>query len=157
MKFHTLPPIIFIAMCEAVGIIGSFATASSVTTWYSMLTKPFLNPPSWVFGPVWTMLYALMGIAAYMVWKKGIERSDVRRALTVFVIQLLLNALWSPLFFGARNLTAAFVDIVLMWIAIIATIIVFKKISKPAAWLLLPYILWVSFAAYLNYALLVLN
>ena len=146
-----------IVISEAAGIIGSLFTASAIPGWYASLIKPQLAPPNWVFGPVWTTLYALMGIAAFLVWKRGLERREVKTALAIFVGQLALNTLWSIIFFGLKNPGAAFIEIILLWLAILATIIAFAKISKPAAWLLVPYLLWVSFAGYLNYAIWALN
>ena len=146
-----------IAISGLAGIIGSIFTVSAITGWYATLTKPNLNPPSWVFGPVWTTLYALMGIAAFLVWNKGLGRKDVRTALAVFGLQLVLNASWSIVFFGLQSPGWALVSIVTMWLAIVWTTILFYRISKPAMWLLVPYILWVSFAAYLNYSIYVLN
>lgn len=149
--------IIAIVVSELAGVIGSVFTISAIPTWYVGLVKPALNPPSWVFGPVWTMLYALMGIAAFLIWKNGWERKDVRVALGVFGIQLFLNAIWSIIFFGLQNLGWALVDIVLLWLAIVWTMVVFSKISKPVTYLLVPYLLWVSFALYLNYSIWMLN
>jgi benzodiazapine receptor len=146
-----------IIICELAGIIGSFFTFSAIPTWYVTLAKPALNPPSWVFGPVWTTLYALMGISAFLVWKKGLDRQDVRKALYVFGFQLVLNSLWSIVFFGLHSPAWALVNIIAMWLAIIWTMILFYKISKPAMYLLVPYILWVSFATYLNYSIWMLN
>lgn len=154
---NTLKLIISIVAAELAGIIGSVFTAPSIPGWYSGLVKPTLNPPAWVFGPVWTTLFALMGIAAFLVWKKGLERKDVRTALTIFIGQLVLNTLWSIIFFGLQSPSGAFIDLVILWLAILTTIIVFARISRPAAWLLLPYILWVSFAGYLNYSIWQLN
>lgn len=148
---------IAIAISELAGIIGSVFTASSIASWYSGIMKPSINPPAWVFGPVWTTLYALMGIAAFLVWKKGLERGDVKIALGIFAGQLVLNTLWSVIFFGLHSPGGALVEIAFLWLAILATIIAFAKVSKPAAWLLAPYILWVSFAMYLNYAIWALN
>lgn len=142
---------------EAAGIIGSVFTASSIPTWYATIVRPEFSPPNWIFGPVWTTLYALMGIAAFLVWRKGLDRKEVKVALGIFLLQLVLNSLWSIIFFGLQNPGAAFIEIIFLWLAIVATIIAFAKISKPAAWLLAPYILWVSFAAYLNYAIWALN
>lgn len=146
-----------IIVCECAGIVGSIFTFSAIPTWYAALTKPTLNPPSWVFGPVWTTLYALMGIALFLIWQKGPNRKDVRKALTVFGLQLALNALWSIVFFGLHSPGWAFLNIVLMWLSIVWTMVLFYKISKPALYLLLPYLLWVSFAAYLNYSIWILN
>ena len=158
-----MKPISFLKLAIAVvisglaGGIGSFFTISAIPTWYATLAKPALNPPSWIFGPVWTTLYLLMGIAAFLVWNKGWDRKDVRKALSVFLLQLVLNAAWSVIFFGLHSPLWAFVDIIAMWLAIVWTMALFYKISKPAMWLLLPYILWVSFAANLNYSILMLN
>lgn len=146
-----------ILVSELAGIIGSIFTVSAIPTWYMTLAKPALNPPSSVFGPVWITLYVFIGIAAFLVWKKGLDRKDVRKALAVFGVQLVLNTLWSIIFFGLRSPFWAFIEIMLMWLAIIWTMILFYRISKPATWLLVPYILWVSFAAYLNYSIWVLN
>lgn len=146
-----------IAICELAGIIGSFFTAPSVATWFQTLTKPALNPPAWVFGPVWTTLYALMGVAAFLVWRSGATRARVKVALGIFAVQLILNTLWSIIFFGLHSPGGALINIAALWLAIVVTIIAFAKISRPAAWLLAPYIAWVSFATYLNYAIWVLN
>ena len=149
--------IIAIVVCELAGGIGSLVTISAIPTWYAALAKPALNPPSWIFGPVWTTLYLLMGIAAFLVWKQGWDRRDVRKALAVFGLQLVLNAVWSIIFFGLHSPLWALVDLVAMWLAIVWTMTLFYRISKPAMWLLLPYVLWVSFAAYLNYSIWILN
>ncbi|MCR4311966.1 MAG: tryptophan-rich sensory protein [Candidatus Uhrbacteria bacterium] len=142
---------------QMAGIIGSVFTVSSVTTWYAELERPAFNPPGWVFGPVWTMLYVLMGIAAYLVWQRGTKRRDVRIALGLFVGQLVLNASWSIVFFGLHSPGGAFANIVLLWVAIVATMVAFARISRAAVWLLVPYIIWVSFAMYLNFAIWQLN
>lgn len=149
--------VIAIGVSELAGIIGSVFTAPAIQGWYASLVRPEFSPPNWVFGPVWTTLYALMGIAAFLIWKKGLERRDVKIALGIFLVQLALNALWSIIFFGLRSPGGAFIEIIFLWLAIVAAIIAFLKISKAAAWLLAPYILWVSFAAYLNYAIYSLN
>lgn len=155
-----------VVICECAGLLGSLFTIPSIPGWYATLMKPALAPPNWVFGPVWTTLYALMGIAAFLVWRRGgfghathnpATRAAARTALTVFAIQLALNVAWSLIFFGLRSPAGAFVDIALLWFLIIFTIITFYKISRPAAYLLLPYLLWVGFAAYLNFAIWVLN
>ena len=127
------------------GFAGSFFTSSA---WYQALDKPFFSPPSWVFGPVWTSLYILMGISFYLIWTSG---RSIGVPSAVFLVQLGLNAVWSPLFFGLRNPLLAFIDLALLWIAIIATIILFYRIDRRAAYLLIPYILWVSFAGLLNW------
>ena len=149
--------LVFILLCELAGIVGSFFTRPSIPGWYAGLVKPLFNPPNWIFGPVWTTLYVLMGLAAYLVYEKGLRRNDVRKALAVFGGQLVLNALWSIVFFGAHQILGAAVLIVVLWAMILATILLFSRISKAAAYLLIPYILWVSFATVLNISLYVLN
>lgn len=149
--------IIALAICQAAGIIGSLFTRPAIGEWYAGLTKPALNPPSWVFAPVWTILFVLMGLAAFLVWKRGLEQKEVKIALGIFIVQLVLNTLWSVIFFGFKDPGLAFIEIIILWLAILATIIFFGKISKAAAWLLAPYLLWVSFAAGLNYYLWILN
>ncbi len=154
MKTNSLLKLIVaIIISELAGVIGSLFTVSSIPTWYTALTKPALTPPAWVFAPVWTILFALMGIAAFLVWDKGLERKDVKAALAVFAVQLVLNALWSIIFFGLHKPGVAFGEIIFLWLAILATIIVFAGISRPAAWLLAPYIVWVGFAVYLNFSI----
>ncbi|KKU13858.1 MAG: Integral membrane protein [Parcubacteria group bacterium GW2011_GWC2_45_7] len=158
MRINNFLKLIFaITVSELAGIIGSVFTVSAIQNWYASLVKPVLNPPAWVFGPVWTTLYLLMGIAVFLVWRYGLNRKDVKIALFIFGVQLILNALWSIIFFGLHSPLWAFVNIILLWLTILWTIIVFFKISRPAAYLFLPYILWVSFAMYLNYAIWILN
>src|SRR3989344_3909374 len=146
-----------ILISQAAGVIGSVFTITSIPAWYAALNKPFFTPPSWVFGPVWITLYTLMGIAAYLVWENGIEKKEVKEAIGVFGLQLGLNALWPIVFFGLHELLLGFVVIVLLWLAILLTIIKFDRVSRNAALLLLPYIAWVSIAAALNLAIVVLN
>jgi translocator protein len=154
---NTFKLIIAIVISELAGVIGSVFTAPSIAGWYAGIVKPVFNPPSWVFGPVWTTLFALMGISAFLIWKKDLNRRDVKIALGIFIAQLALNTLWSIIFFGLHSPGGAFIEIIFLWLAILATIIAFAKISKPAAWLLVPYILWVSFAGFLNYSIWALN
>ena len=149
--------IVAIVVCELAGIIGSLFTTPSIPGWYAGLVKPSFNPPAWVFAPVWTTLYAMMGLAAWLIYEKGLKRPEVKKALTVFAVQLVLNTLWSIVFFGAHQLLGAVIVIVLLWAMILWTILLFRKISKAAAWLLVPYILWVSFASVLNVTIWVLN
>lgn len=146
-----------ILICEAAGSIGALFTAPAITGWYKEIIKPSFNPPAWVFGPVWTTLFAMMGIAIFLVYEKGFTRKDVKTAIALFVGQFALNVLWSLFFFGLHNPTLAFVDIVFLWLAILATIISFSKISPPASKLLIPYLLWVTFAALLNLSIVILN
>ncbi len=149
--------VLSIGVCFLAAGIGSVFTASAIDTWYTTLQKPFFNPPNWVFGPVWTLLYLLMGISLYLVWITNIGREKKQQAITFFFIQLALNVLWSILFFGLKSPSAAFVGIVLLWLAIFLTIKNFLKISRVAGWLLVPYIAWVSFASVLNLSIIILN
>jgi tryptophan-rich sensory protein len=149
--------VVSIVLCLATGIIGAVFTASSVENWYILLQKPAFSPPSWVFSPVWTILYILMGISLYIVWDKGLQYPRVKNGMIIFGIQLFLNLLWSLLFFGLRSPYYALIEIILLWFAILLTILQFRKISRTASYLLIPYILWVSFATVLNYYIWVLN
>lgn len=143
--------------CGLVGILGTPFTISAIPTWYAALNKPFFSPPNWIFGPVWTVLYLLMGVSVFMIWSKGLGKKGVKKALSYFLIQLLLNFIWSILFFGLHSPVLALIDIILLWVTILFTIIHFAKILKPAAYLLIPYIFWVSFAALLNLSIVILN
>ena len=142
---------------ELIGNIGSLATFQQITTWYLGLAKPAFNPPNWIFGPVWTILFALMGISLYLVWSSGANKKQLKPAITIFAIQLVLNVLWSFVFFGWHQPGWAFLEIVILWVAIVLTMSQFAKISKPAAWLLAPYLAWVSFATVLTAAVWQLN
>lgn len=149
--------IIAIGVSELAGVIGSIFTTPSISGWYANLVRPEFAPPNWIFAPVWTILFVLMGVAAFLVWKRGLDDKKVKIALGIFVGQLALNTLWSIIFFGLHSPAGAFLEIIFLWFAILVTIIFFAKISRAAAWLLAPYILWVSFAAYLNYSIWILN
>lgn len=149
--------IVALAVSQVAGIIGAFFTTPVIPAWYASLEKSTLNPPSWLFAPVWTTLFLLMGVAAFLVWQKGLAKKEVKVALAAFGAQLALNTLWSIIFFGMRSPGAALVEIVFLWVAIAATMVLFYKISKPAGLLFLPYIAWVSFAAFLNYSIWTLN
>ena len=135
---------------------ASFGALFMPGEWYAQLRKPSWNPPPWIFGPVWTALYTMMGIAAWLVWRRGGFKAQ-RKPLILFGVQLLLNAAWTPLFFGLQWPGVAFLEIVLLWLAILAALIAFRPVSRPAAVLLLPYLAWVSFAAVLNFTLWRLN
>lgn len=141
-----------VAICFAAAALGSMFTSSSVGGWYRTLAKPSWNPPDWVFGPVWSALYLMMAVSLWLAWRAR-EREGAKRALASFAVQLALNVAWSALFFGLKAPGWAFVEILLLWAAIGATIALFRRISRAAAWLLVPYFLWVSFAACLNFAL----
>lgn len=147
----------FVAVSLAAGAIGSLATAQAIPTWYPTLAKPAWNPPSWVFGPVWTTLYVLMGAAAWLVWQRSRGLREVRVPMALFALQLVLNAAWSLIFFGLHALGAAFVEILLLWLAILATLLSFWRVRPLAGALLLPYLGWVSFASGLTYAVWRLN
>ncbi|MFA6446768.1 MAG: TspO/MBR family protein [Patescibacteria group bacterium] len=153
---HILALVIWLIIPQLFALIGAYFTTPAISGWYATLIKSPLNPPSWVFAPVWTVLFLLMGIAAFLVWKKGDHRKVIL-ALTIFGLQLVLNTLWSIIFFGMHSPGAALVEIVILWIAILATVITFYRVSKPASYLLLPYLLWVSFAAVLNFSIWNLN
>lgn len=145
-----------IGACLAVGAVGGLLTSSSVETWFPTLAKPAWNPPSWVFGPVWTVLYVLMGVALWLVWRQvGLSRA--RRANVLFASQLALNLGWSLLFFGLRSPTLALAEIVCLLVVIVLTTVEFRRHSRAAALLMAPYILWVSFASTLNAGIVYLN
>lgn len=152
-KGDVLKLIFAVVSCELAGFIGSIFTTPAIPTWYAGLVKPALTPPSWIFAPVWTALFAMMGVAVFLIWKKGLDKKGVKIALIIFDIQLVLNVFWSVIFFGLKSPGWAFVEIIFLWLAIVAVIIAFAKISRPTAWLLVPYIIWVSFAGYLNYSI----
>lgn len=147
-----------VVTCLAIGYFSSTVTKAAILDWYPTLVKPSFNPPNWVFAPVWSLLYVMMGVAAGLVWDK-IEwnRPIVKKALTLFAIQLALNALWSYLFFGLHNPFLAVIEIVLLWLMIYETYLQFAKINKIAGYLLLPYLAWVSFATVLNISIWWLN
>ena len=143
--------------CELVGIAATPFTIAAIPTWYQTLQKPSFSPPNWIFGPAWTILYFLMGVAAYLVWIKGLEKKAVKNVLSFFIAQLVFNFLWSILFFGLHSKVLGLIDILILWTLILITIIKFYKISKLASYLLIPYILWVSFATILNLSIVLLN
>lgn len=157
-KLNEIPRLIVsILIPLVIGSVGSIVTISQIPTWYSALSKPSWAPPNWLFGPVWTTLYILMGIALFLVWREGLNRSDVRFAILIFAVQLVLNLLWSIVFFTYHSLFGSFIVIMILWIAILANIIAFSIISRTAGLLLVPYIVWVSIASYLNYSVYLLN
>ncbi len=151
-----------VAICLAAGFIGSLFTVESISTWYSTLDKPFFNPPNWVFGPVWTLLYILMGWALYQVWRASATTPKPPKTITLtgyywFAVQLILNTLWSIVFFGWKNPLLALAVILFLWFSIGMTVSAFFRIRKEAAYALLPYWAWVSFASLLNMSIVILN
>jgi benzodiazapine receptor len=156
-KNRVIKLFVAIAVCQMAGFVGSIFTSPSITTWYASIEKPAFTPPNWLFAPVWILLFTLMGIALYLVWEKGFEKEEVRGGLSIFSIQLVGNMGWSMLFFGIQSIFYAFLEIVILWVAILITIHRFWNIDRRAAYLLVPYILWVSLAAVLNFYIWVLN
>ena len=146
-----------IIICQFAGLIGSIFTRPSVPTWYKALEKPSFTPPNWLFAPIWTALFVLMGVSAFLVWRDRSGGQRSRMALTIFAIQLVLNMLWSIAFFGFRSPLAGLIVILVLWIAILSTILNFLKVSEVAGILLIPYILWVTFATVLNASILAMN
>lgn len=180
MKNKVIKFVISILICEGAGIIGSFFTTPAIPAWYAGLQKPFFSPPNWLFAPVWIILFFLMGVSLYLVWAKNwkvqiSENNSAKKAwnpvseklwsgvwkeenaVAIFVLQLVLNILWSVIFFGLKLPSIAFAEILMLWFAILYAIVNFYRISKLAAYLLLPYIIWVTFAAILNFSILALN
>jgi translocator protein len=146
-----------ILLCIIVGSLGSLVTANGPGSWYSTLQKPFFTPPNWLFAPMWITLFVLMGIALCLVWESGTERREVQLALGIFGVQFLLNVIWSFLFFGLESPLLGLIEITLLWVMIAATIWAFYQVKKSAAYLLLPYLAWVTIAAALNGAIYFMN
>lgn len=146
---------LFFLACFLAAGLGLLFTMGSLGSWYADLAKPSWNPPGWVFGPVWTMLYAMMAVAGWLVWRRGGATSQL--ALRWFAVQLVLNVSWSAVFFGLQLPGLAFVEILMLWVAIAATLVTSWKVSRAAGILLAPYLLWVSFATILNFAIWRLN
>ncbi|MFD2891964.1 TspO/MBR family protein [Flavobacterium chuncheonense] len=147
-----------VAICLAIGYLSSLVTQSSITTWYPTIEKPIFNPPNWVFAPVWTLLFIMMGVSGGIIWNKlESNKTAVKKALFFFTAQLLLNALWSYLFFGLNNILLALIEIILLWLIIYETYILFKQLDKTAGRLLIPYLAWVGFATILTGSIYFLN
>ena len=146
-----------ILVCFLPGTIGSWFTYPAIAGWYAYVNKPFFNPPNWIFGPVWSLLYLLMGISLFLVWQSKGKKKVLQEAYKLFFLQLGLNTLWSLIFFGLKNPTFAFLEVLLLWASIYATMRIFLKINRTAGLLLVPYLLWVSFATCLNLAIVLLN
>jgi tryptophan-rich sensory protein len=157
MKFKPVAFIINIALTLSIGALASWATASSVKIWYPTINKPSFNPPDWLFRPVWTTLYILIGIAAYLVWLKKDSIVHFPRTVAIYLIQLILNLAWSFLFFYLHEIGLALAEISLLLLSIIINAVIFYKIDRWAGLLFIPYIIWVSFATFLNYNLFILN
>ena len=149
--------LIAIAICEFAGAIGAIFTAPSIPIWYEGLVKPSLTPPGWVFAPVWTILFALMGVSLWLITEKADQMKTRRLAHQVFVFQLALNVAWSFIFFGLHSVGAAAIELISLWLVVFAVMLVFARISRRAVWLLVPYLAWITFAFYLNMGLWVLN
>lgn len=147
----------WVILCEFVGVLGSFFTFSQIPTWYLHLNKPFFSPPNYLFGPAWTTLYALMGISIFLVLEGKLKAGQKQYLPAIFSLQLFLNFLWSVIFFGMHQPLVAFIEILFLWASILLLVIRFYKFSKPASYLLIPYLLWVSFAAILNLSVAILN
>lgn len=154
---NILKLIISIVICQLAGLIGTIFTVDSIPGWYAGLNKPALNPPNWLFGPVWIILYLMMGISMFIVWKEDLKNKEIKSAFIIFILQLIFNAAWSVVFFGMQSPAGGLVVIVILWILILITILRFMKISRVAGILLIPYLLWVSFATYLNFSIYRLN
>ncbi len=148
--------VLFVLVCLGVGGLGAVATTPEIDGWYRTVVKPDWNPPNWVFGPVWTTLFVLMGISAWLVWKPA-GFKEASTPLSLFAVQLILNVAWSWIFFGMHQIGWAVAEIVILWLAILATTVAFFRQSKPAGWLLVPYLGWVTFASVLNFTIWRLN
>ncbi|MDD5111239.1 MAG: tryptophan-rich sensory protein [Candidatus Altiarchaeota archaeon] len=149
--------VLCVLLCQAAGVIGSFFTTPSIPTWYAGLNKPFFSPPSYVFAPVWITLYFMMGLSLSFVWLRVDKDKNAKKAIAIFLPQLILNIIWSIAFFGLKSPAAGFATIAILWISIAWTIRAFSKVSVTSAVLLMPYIIWVTFAAMLNLAIWLLN
>ena len=146
-----------IGICLAAGAIGAVFTAGSITTWYAELVKPPFTPPDWIFAPVWTTLYVLMGLSVFLVWLEGFENNEVKAGLGLFAFQLILNVLWSFVFFDQGSILGGLIVILALWFILLFTVLNFFRVSALAGWVLVPYLAWVSFASILNLAFLILN
>ncbi|MES2448380.1 MAG: TspO/MBR family protein [Bacteroidota bacterium] len=156
-KFQFVPFIICLIIPLSIGALGGFFTMEAVKTWYTTLNKPSFNPPNYLFGPVWSTLYAIMGVASYLVWKKRKTAKKYKLAASIYFIQLVLNLMWSFIFFYQQQIGLALIEIIILLVAIIVNSILFYKINKVAGLLYIPYILWVSFASVLTYSIYMLN
>jgi tryptophan-rich sensory protein len=158
LKVQSVPKLVAaVLFCLVLGSLGSIVTVTGSGSWFAQLVKPSFQPPNWLFGPMWTTLFILMGIALYLVWELGTEKPEVRFALGIFGAQFALNIIWSFLFFGLQSPLLGLLDIIILWWMILATIILFYRIRKGAAFFLIPYIAWVTIATAVNAAIYLLN
>lgn len=149
--------VISIIIVFLAGAVGTVYTLPEITGWYANLLKPSLTPPNWAVGPIWSTLYVLIGIALFLIWREGLERKDVKVAIIIFAVQLAINVIWSLVFFGGHNLFGGLILVIMLWISILINIIVFYRISKTAGLILIPYLIWITIASYLNYGVYILN
>ncbi len=149
--------IVSIIIVFLAGAVGTVYTLKEITGWYAYLPKPGWTPPNWAFGPIWSILYILMGISLFLVWREGLDKKNVQIGVLVFAVSLAINVIWSLVFFGTHNIFGGLVLVLILWISILINIVVFYRISKPAGLILIPYLMWVSIASYLNYAVFLLN
>lgn len=149
--------ILAIGISQTAGLIGSIFTVQAIPTWYINLNKPWFNPPNWIFGPVWFALYTLMGMALYLIRRKDSKNPLFKQVIIIFCLQLIFNASWSIVFFGLRNIQLALINIIILWCLVVETFFSFYKIDKIASYMLIPYVLWTSFAGILNYYIWALN
>ena len=157
MKRDIIKLIASLVICQLAGVVGSFFTTPAIPAWYASLEKPSFTPPNTVFSPVWITLFVLMGLSLYLMWREPLREPGIKIALFLFILQLILNVCWSIIFFGLKSPFMAFVEIIILWITILLTILASLRVSRIAAILLIPYILWVSFAAVLNFFIWNLN
>lgn len=155
--FKLLPLLISIAITLSIAGIASYFTIPQIQVWYTFLQKPSFNPPNWLFGPVWTILYIMIGVSAYLIWQRRERTIDYINSEYSYFLQLLFNLSWSIVFFGLHQILAALIVIIALWLSIVLNIFFFSKVSRVAAWLLVPYLLWVSFAGALNFYIYLLN
>ena len=157
MKRKAVRLLAAIVITQIAGLTGAIFTSPAIPSWYENITKPSWVPPNWLFAPVWTALYLLMGVSLFLIWEKGNKNPWFKKALGIFLVQLILNIFWSILFFGMKNPGLALIEIIVLWLSILLMIIIFLRVSKVAAWIQAPYLLWVSFATLLNFSIYRLN
>jgi len=154
---QTIKLLASLTICYAATFFGTFLGGAVRSDWYTSLAKPVFMPPGWLFGPVWTILYGMMAISLFLVWRQGLDRSGSKTAFGIFLAQLIVNAIWSPVFFGLKRPELAFIVIITLWLLIGLTVVIFRRVSQLGAWLLVPYLAWVTFATVLNGAIVYLN